>query len=99
MARERSERASGRRQRPRERRSRRKRAPAPDPEARPHEGVPTGTTENERRGGAVGFEVALAVGADCCGALGCHETDELFLVERDGEQRVLCDDHARRWSA
>jgi len=54
-------------------------------------GGPTGTTELP--GGVVRF----AVGADCCGALSCHETDGLLKVEQDGETRTLCPVHARRW--
>jgi hypothetical protein len=50
---------------------------------------------NERRcGGAV---VRFAVDADCCGAVGCREKDDLLLVERDGDRRVLCVTHARGW--
>ena len=60
--------------------------------ARPYEGGPTGTTDLS--GGVVRF----AVGADCCGALGCHETENLLVVEQGDERRVLCPDHARRWS-
>jgi hypothetical protein len=56
------------------------------------EGGPTGTTDLS--GGVVRF----AVGADCCGALGCHETEDLLVVEQGGDSRVLCPDHARRWS-
>ena len=56
------------------------------------EGGPTGTTDLS--GGVVRF----AVGADCCGALGCHETENLLVVEQGDERRVLCPDHARRWS-
>jgi hypothetical protein len=41
--------------------------------------------------------VRFAVGADCCGALGCRETNGLLMVERGHEQRVLCQYHARRW--
>lgn len=37
--------------------------------------------------------------AEVCGALGCRETDRLFVVRQDGERRVLCELHARRWSA
>lgn len=83
--------ASAERPEARERRSRRKRGLAPATEARPSEGGPTGTTENE------GGSVRWAVGAECCGALGCRETEALVRVERDGETRVLCLSHARRW--
>jgi len=49
---ERSEGASAERPSARERPNCRKRGFTPDPEAGPQEGVPTGTTETERRGGA-----------------------------------------------
>jgi hypothetical protein len=75
-----------------ERRSCRKRGLAPDPEARPSEGGPTGPTENE------GCVVRWAVEADCCGALGCRNTDALLLAENSsGERRVLCADHVTGW--
>lgn len=64
-----------------------------DPEAVAH--APDQREGGHREGGAVRF----AVGADCCGALGCRETDGLLAVEQDGDRRVLCPDHARRWSA
>jgi len=38
-----------------------------------------------------------AVGADCCGAMGCRESDGLVRVEDGGDRRVLCLWHARRW--
>ena len=56
------------------------------------EGGPTGTTD------LLGGAGRAAVGADVCGALGCHETTGLLVVEQGGERRVLCPDHARRWS-
>lgn len=42
--------------------------------------------------------VRFAVGADCCGALSCRETEPLLEVERNGEKRVLCPDCAAGWS-
>jgi hypothetical protein len=39
----------------------------------------------------------FAVGAECCGALSCRETDALLKVETDEGQRVLCPDHAPGW--
>ncbi len=57
------------------------------------EGGPTGTTD------LPGGTVRWAVGASVCGALGCVETEGLVEVEQDGKTRVLCLDHARRWSA
>jgi hypothetical protein len=47
--------------------------------------------EDERRCGAE------AVEADACGALGCREGEDLREVHCDGERRVLCEEHARRW--
>lgn len=35
--------------------------------------------------------------ADCCGALGCRETDDLVHVSDGARDRVLCRPHARRW--
>jgi len=55
------------------------------------EGGPTGPTDLPSGG------VRFAVEADCCGALSCHETEGLLRVEQDGETRVLCPVHARRW--
>jgi len=60
--------------------------------AGPYEGGPTGTTDLP--GGAVRWALDAAV----CGALGCVETEGLVRVEQGGETRVLCLDHARRWS-
>jgi len=54
-------------------------------------------TPTEGRG-TTGGAVRFAVGADCCGALSCGETEGLLEVERDGETRVLCPECARRWS-
>ena len=34
--------------------------------------------------------VRWAVGADCCGALGCRETEGLVVVSGDRGERVLC---------
>jgi len=56
------------------------------------EGGPTGTTDLS--GGVVRWAVDAAV----CGALGCVETEGLVRVEQGAETRVLCLDHARRWS-
>ena len=38
-----------------------------------------------------------AVGADCCGALGCRETEGLVVVVTDRGERVLCLDCAEGW--
>ena len=40
----------------------------------------------------------FAVGAECCGAVGCRETEALLEVERNGQERVLCADCAAGWS-
>jgi hypothetical protein len=50
----------------------------------------------QREGGAV--QSRFAVGAACCGALGCRETGGLLEVEREGQVRVLCPDCAAGWS-
>ena len=41
--------------------------------------------------------VRWAVGADCCGALGCRETEGLVVVVTDRGERVLCLDCAEGW--
>lgn len=51
-----------------------------------------GGTETES-----GASVRPADDAHVCGALGCGETEDLVTAERDGEERVLCRDHARGW--
>ena len=38
--------------------------------------------------------VQFAVGADCCGALGCGVEEPLLSVEVGGDSRVLCPDYA-----
>jgi hypothetical protein len=43
--------------------------------------------------------VRWAVGADCCGAVGCSRSDGLMRVVVDGESRTLCPAHLARWSA
>jgi hypothetical protein len=48
--------------------------------------------------GSTGGAARFAVGAECCGALSCRETEGLLVVERGGETRVLCPECARRWS-
>ena len=42
--------------------------------------------------------VRFAVEAVACGALGCRRSDGLLELRVDGDQRVLCPAHARRWS-
>lgn len=49
---------------------------------------------DRRKSGSVGVSRRRA---DVCGALGCRESSELLEIEREGERRVLCVDHARRW--
>lgn len=39
--------------------------------------------------------MSVVVEAHGCGAIGCHETKHLRRVERDGQVRVLCPEHAR----
>ena len=41
--------------------------------------------------------VRWAVGADCCGALGCRETEGLVVVVTDRGERVLCLDCVEGW--
>ena len=41
--------------------------------------------------------VRWAVGADCCGALGCRETEGLVAVSGDRGERVLCMSCAEGW--
>jgi len=41
----------------------------------------------------------FALDAECCGALGCRQTDDLLKVRKDGSTRVLCRVHAERWAA
>jgi hypothetical protein len=73
------------------------------------QGSPAGTKgltpDGSRPGkcGNRGREVPVAVflpafEKDVCGALGCREPPvyELHRLE-DGEQRTLCEEHARRW--
>jgi hypothetical protein len=50
------------------------------------------------RSGAEAFAVAeFAEDAAVCGALGCRETRDLLVVERGGQQRVLCPPCAAGW--
>lgn len=62
------------------------------------EGGSEGIGRDTRSGSRNSSAARLAVGAYCCGAIGCHEKDGLLAVEQDGEERVLCPVHARRWS-
>lgn len=41
---------------------------------------------------------SVSVDADCCGALGCVESEELVKVKKNGKERVLCEDHGQEWS-
>lgn len=54
------------------------------------------TGGSETTGGAEAVQSRFAVGADCCGALGCRRSAALLAVEADGE-RVLCGEHAAGW--
>lgn len=44
------------------------------------------------------IQVEVAHEADACGALGCRRDELLLEIVVDGETRVLCRDHARRWA-
>lgn len=48
-----------------------------------------------RQGGAV--QSRFAVGAACCGALGCRERSALLSVQTAEGERVLCSEHAPGW--
>ncbi|WP_175416318.1 hypothetical protein [Natrinema versiforme] len=39
----------------------------------------------------------FAVGADCCGALGCRRSAVLLAVRTAEGKRVLCSEHAPGW--
>ena len=41
--------------------------------------------------------VSFAVGAECCGALSCRESEGLLRVETENGERVLCPEHAPGW--
>ena len=41
--------------------------------------------------------VRFAVGAVCCGVVGCQRSDGLLRVETSDGPRVLCSAHLRRW--
>ena len=41
--------------------------------------------------------VRFAVGADCCGCLGCRETENLLEVTIKRGTRVLCPEHVEGW--
>ena len=41
--------------------------------------------------------VRFAVGADCCGCLGCRETENLLEVTTKRGTRVLCPEHVEGW--
>lgn len=43
--------------------------------------------------------VRFAVEAECCGALGCRQSEGLMELRVGGDRRVLCAGCARRWSA
>lgn len=49
---------------------------------------------SETTGGAVAVRF---VDAASCGALGCRRSDQLVAVDVEGDRRVLCLPHARRW--
>lgn len=57
-------------------------------------GRASATEGSQTSGGAVAVRF---VDADSCGALGCRRSDQLVAVELDGDRRVLCLPHARRW--
>ena len=59
---------------------------------------PSGRSDREgaRTTGGAG-RVRWAVGADCCGALGCRETGGLVAVVTDRGERVLCLECAEGW--
>jgi len=44
-------------------------------------------------------EAREAYEADACGALGCRRGEPLLKIVVDGRTRVLCRDHARRWTS
>jgi len=69
--------------------------------ARSAEAEPSGAARAPATGGSQtsGGTVRFAVGADCCGAIGCGETVGLLVVEVEGKRRVLCPRCARRWAA
>ena len=53
------------------------------------------TGGSQTSGGAVA--VRFAPEADVCGALGCRRSRQLVAVGLEGDRRVLCLAHARRW--
>ena len=66
----------------------RKRGLAPDP---------TGGAASRRDLSEKAVAVRFAVGAVCCGALGCRAEEGLLSVTVAGEERVLCADHAEEF--
>lgn len=43
-------------------------------------------------------QARIAREAHACGALGCRHDELLLEISLEGETRVLCRDHARRWA-
>lgn len=43
-------------------------------------------------------QAEVAHEAHACGALGCRRDELLLEISLEGETRVLCRDHARRWA-